>query len=142
MFLPIIGTIFSGVTNYFNSRQEIKAKKDSVNLEMSKIELETKLDIARLQASHEVEKARTKSSQNYSLDRLAIESMKNSWKDEILLAVFMLPLIGAFVPSYAIAVQEGFLVIGKLPEWYLFLLCGMVITSYGMRSLLKMPSKF
>ena len=75
--------------------------------------------------------------QNYDLDRLAMEQMSKSWKDEVLLLVFLIPMIMAFVPDMDKYALAGFEVIAKMPDWYQYIIIGMVVVIYGMRGLLE-----
>ena len=75
--------------------------------------------------------------QSYDLDRLAMEQMGKSWKDEVILIIFLAPMVMAFIPGmdgYALA---GFTVIAKMPEWYQYIIIGMVVVIYGMRGMLE-----
>lgn len=71
------------------------------------------------------------------LDKLSIEDMRTSWKDEFILVVFITPMMMAFHPTTAEIALKGFEVISKMPDWYMLLIVGMVITIYGMRGLVK-----
>ena len=64
--------------------------------------------------------------QNYDLDRLAMEQMTKSWKDELLLIVFLTPMLMAFVPGLEAHSLAGFSVIAQMPEWYRYIIIGMV----------------
>ena len=71
------------------------------------------------------------------LDKLSVEDMRTSWKDEFLLVIFITPMMMAFHPYTANFALKGFEVIEKMPDWYMLLIVGMVITIYGMRGLVK-----
>ena len=70
-------------------------------------------------------------------DVTAQEQMKHTWKDEYLLIIFTIPLIGAFIPEYQDAILKGFEVLEETPEWYLMSVLGMVAGTYGLRWLLS-----
>lgn len=71
------------------------------------------------------------------LDKLSVEDMRTSWKDEFILIVFIIPMMMAFHPVTAEIALRGFEVIAQMPDWYMLLIVGMVITIYGMRGLVK-----
>lgn len=71
------------------------------------------------------------------LDKLSVEDMRTSWKDEFLLVIFITPMMMAFHPTTANFTLKGFEVIAQMPDWYMLLIVGMVITIYGMRGLVK-----
>ncbi|GKT12938.1 MAG: hypothetical protein ISEC1_P1930 [Thiomicrorhabdus sp.] len=84
-----------------------------------------------------VEHLRTGQSQDYDLDRVAMENMNKSWKDELILIIFLTPLIMAFFPQTAADALEGFKVIESMPKWYTAIIIGMVVVIYGMRGMLR-----
>lgn len=71
------------------------------------------------------------------LDKASVEDMKTSWKDEFILVIFIVPMMMAFHPDTANFALKGFEVISQMPDWYMLLIVGMVITIYGMRGLVK-----
>ena len=75
--------------------------------------------------------------QNYDLDRLAMENMSKSWKDEFILVIFLAPMVMAFIPSLKDSALAGFGVIALMPEWYRYIIIGMVVVIYGLRGLLE-----
>ena len=75
--------------------------------------------------------------QDFNLDQLAMQNMQNSWKDEIVLIVFLTPMILAFIPSTSNQALQGFQIIQNMPDWYKGIVIGMVVVIYGMRGLLK-----
>ena len=75
--------------------------------------------------------------QNYDLDRLAMENMSKSWKDEIILVVFLIPMIMAFIPGFESYALAGFGVMAQMPQWYQYIIIGMVVVIYGLRGLLE-----
>jgi len=72
--------------------------------------------------------------------------MEKSYKDEVILAVFLAPMILAFIPGFDQYALRGFEVIQKMPQWYQYIIIGMVVVIYGMRGMLdkflnsKLPS--
>ena len=108
-------------------------------------EAKTEAKVAGLMADAEIKKAKAVAatkmaeqgqSQNYDLDRLAMENMNKSWKDELILVVFLAPMVMAFIPSLAPYSLRGFEIVSQMPEWYLYIIIGMVVVIYGLRGLL------
>lgn len=121
-----LGTaIVDGISGHFKDKREIKKIK---------VRAEKKVILAEAQAK--VEMAKTGQQQDYDLDRIAVEDMKKSWKDEFVLVVFYAPLILVFVPSYAEYIQDGFKVLATLPEWYMHVVVGITVVVMGMRGML------
>ena len=67
--------------------------------------------------------------------------MKTSWKDEYLTILFSLPLILAFFPQTQETVLKGFETLDKTPEWYMFLVMGIVAGVFGLRWLVSRKIK-
>ena len=60
-----------------------------------------------------------------------------SWKDELVLVIFLTPMVMAFIPDLADYALQGFEIIEKMPEWYRYVIIGMVIVIYGLRGMAK-----
>ena len=108
-------------------------------------EAKTEAKVAGLKADAEIKQAKALAAtkmaeqgqqQDYDLDRLAMENMNKSWKDELLLIIFLAPMVLAFIPSMAPYALQGFEVIKQMPEWYQYIIIGMVVVIYGLRGLL------
>ena len=125
----LVGAVMTPV-NEWQKRKTIKAKQ---NFEIDRLEHEA--NVARANAS--IELAKTGQAQDYDLDKQSQKNMQNSWKDEFILIVFILPVILAFVPGYQQTIKDGFIAIESMPEWYIAIVIGMVVVIYGLRGLLK-----
>ena len=75
---------------------------------------------------------------DYDLDRIAMQNMDKSWKDELILLIWLTPVIMCFIPEYHVYVTNGFASLALVPDWYMYILVGMVTVIYGMRGLLRM----
>lgn len=122
MGIPIIGDIVQGVAkiggDWLAGRQKIKA---------AKIEAE----IARYAA--EIKHAEKLVEHRESYDIQALKQMQFSWKDEYLLFVLTLPLIGVFIPGIQDKVLIGFQYLAKTPQWYVLLIIGITAATFGLR---------
>lgn len=120
------GAIVDQVGGYFKTKQEIKKVKTEAQKEV--IVAEAKAKVARLQRESE---------QDYNLDMEAMKDMRKSWKDELILIIFLIPLVLSFIPYTQGFVFEGFKALEQTPDWYRYILIGMIVVIYGMRGLLK-----
>ena len=64
-----------------------------------------------------------------------------SWKDEWLTLLFSIPLIMCFIPSMVPYVQDGFEVLGNMPDFYQYTLSVIVAASFGVRSVIGIMNK-
>jgi hypothetical protein len=114
--ISILGSLVSLGSTFLQGKQdEAKAKAEAAI-----VGIQADADIKRAKALAATKMAESGQAQNYDLDRLAMEQMGKSWKDEVILIIFLAPMVMAFIPGmdgYALA---GFTVIAKMPEWYLW----------------------
>ena len=74
------------------------------------------------------------------LDHVSANDMQHSWKDEWLTLVFTTPIVvvfyGAIFGNEAVVdrMEQGLTVITGLPEWYQFIVAGIVAASFGIRT--------
>jgi hypothetical protein len=68
-------------------------------------------------------------------DEQAMLNAQSSWKDEYLLVIFSIPLVGAFIPDLVPHMMAGFEALDKMPEWYQYAISGMVAASFGIRGM-------
>lgn len=120
-------SVVAGVSNYFVSKNEIKKVKIEGEIEL--IKAKTQAEITRLQKESEMD---------FDLDKRAMDNMNTSFKDELILIIFLIPCVMSFIPSAQIYVVNGFEALNGTPDWYKYILIGMVVVIYGMRGLLKM----
>ena len=131
--IPILGSLVELGGTWLKGKQEETQAKAEARL----VEIKSEADIKAAKALCATKMAEAGQAQNYDLDRLAMEQMTKSWKDEILLLVFLIPMIMAFVPDMDKHALAGFEVIAKMPDWYQYIIIGMVVVIYGMRGLLE-----
>ncbi len=133
MWGSIIGTITKSVGGYFKGKQELAGVKLKGQMKVIEAEAESQLAIAK----GKVRMAEEGQMQNFNLDLVAMRNMEKSYKDELILIVFMTPMVLAFIPKMDVYALRGFEVIEKMPEWYQYTLIGMVVVIYGMRGMLE-----
>ena len=122
-----------GIVNYFSDSQEIKKAKEDGKIAVLKADANQKIAVSEAK----IAMAKSEQTNNYDLDKIAMQNMKNSYKDEIVLFVFLAPMVASFFPDYAPQVKAGFDAISEMPDWYMYLIVGMVVVIYGMRGMLS-----
>ena len=125
--LGIGSAIVTGISDYFKGKQEI-----------SKTKLEGDIKVLIAEAEAKVKRLERESEQDYDLDKIATQNMEKSWKDELILVLWLTPVAMCFIPEYHVYVTNGFASLALVPDWYMGILVGMVVVIYGMRGLLKM----
>ena len=145
--IGIVGTLISsavtGISDWSKGRQELKKVKLEADKVVIQAEAEAKLAVSKAK----VRMAENAQTQDYNLDKIAMENMEKSYKDEYLLGMFSIPMILAFVDPEL--VEKGFNAIAGVPSWYQYTFIGMVVVIYGLRGLasklldrgFKMPGK-
>lgn len=62
------------------------------------------------------------------------ESIRNSgWKDELVIIVLTIPLVGVFVPGLSPFILEGFQVLESTPDWYRWMVVMIYAATFGIR---------
>ncbi len=124
-----LGLIAEPIKQY----QQRKTLKVAQQFELQRIEFEAKKD----KAHAVLELAKKGQQMDYDLDKIAMQNMAKSWKDELVLIVFLTPMLMAFIPATAQYALAGFDIIAQMPHWYVAIIIGMVVVIYGLRGLLK-----
>lgn len=128
--LSVVGGLVKPVTEAIATHQQGK-------VELKKLEIETKkaLAVAQIEAIRE---GRVQTS-NWELE--ALKQQATSWKDEYLLVLFSIPLIGAFIPGIDYYILRGFNILAKMPDWYMYSLGAIISSIVGIRSVLRLFKK-
>ena len=132
MWGSIIGAVTTQVGGFFKGKQELA----KVKLEAEKIVIKAKAETEMSIAKSKSKMAESGQMQSYDLDRIAMNNMEKSYKDEVILAVFLAPMVLAFIPGFDEYALRGFEVIQQMPQWYQYIIIGMVVVIYGMRGML------
>ena len=131
--IPVITSLLSLGSTWLDG----KNKQAEATVEAKLVEIKAEADIKLAKATAITKMAEAGQAQNYDLDRLAMENMSKSWKDELILVIFLAPMLMAFIPSLKDSALAGFGVIALMPEWYRYIIIGMVVVIYGLRGLLE-----
>ena len=68
-----------------------------------------------------------------SWEASAVDQMKGSWKDELILIVLLAPAVLVFVPGMVEHMERGFLALQSLPSYYKHLLYIACSASFGIK---------
>tara|TARA_R110002124_G_scaffold98306_2_gene243751 strand:+ start:664 stop:1098 length:435 start_codon:yes stop_codon:yes gene_type:complete len=142
MWGSIIGAVVNRVGGHFKGKQELAL----VKLEGDKIVIKANAQTAMAVALSKTKMAEQGQTQSFDLDQIAMNNMEKSYKDEFILAIFLAPMVLAFIPGFDQYALKGFEVIQQMPQWYQYTIIGMVVVIYGMRGMLdkflnsKLPS--
>lgn len=66
------------------------------------------------------------------------KSHLSGYSDEILLLVWSYPIIGSFIPSQQLIVEQGFKHLDLLPEWYAPAYIAISFSVFGVNKLFKL----
>ena len=69
-----------------------------------------------------------------SWEASAVDQMKGSWKDELILICLLGPAILVFVPGMTEHVERGFVALQQLPDYYKHLLYIACSASFGIKA--------
>ncbi len=131
--IPILTSLISLGSTWMEGKQKQAEAQSAAAI----VGIQAQADIQKAKAISATRMAESGQSQDFDLDKIAMEQMAQSWKDEFLLIVFLTPMIMAFIPSLAPYSLNGFEIIDKMPEWYRYIIIGMVIVIYGLRGMVK-----
>lgn len=122
--MAIVSDLIKGLTgpvsDYLKARTEAKSKE-----RIRKMELEDALHNRKVELI----------SQGLAADATwEIEQIRNSgWKDEYVLVILSIPLIGTFIPGINGYILAGFLTLEQTPDWYRWLILLIFTAIYGIR---------
>ena len=68
-----------------------------------------------------------------SWEASAVDQMKGSWKDELILICLLAPAVLVFVPGMTEHVERGFVALQQLPDYYKHLLYIACSASFGIK---------
>ena len=68
-----------------------------------------------------------------SWEASAVDQMKGSWKDELILICLLAPAVLVFVPGMTEHIERGFVALQQLPDYYKHLLYIACSASFGIK---------
>lgn len=125
LFEPIVGLVKEPIVEWQ------KRKTIEVELEAKILDRQHELNLKKMDIAGELAKQGVQVEADW--DARAQADMATSWKDEYLLILFSIPLVLSFFPATQEAILKGFAILEQTPEWYMFLVIGIVSAVYGLR---------
>jgi hypothetical protein len=127
MIQAFIGPIASLAGTWLNGKVETKAA-------------ETKVKVAKAEAEAQIMLSRATSEADW--EKIMAQGSQSSWKDEWLTILFSIPLILVFTGEWGReVVQNGFVALDSMPQWYSYTLGVIVAASFGVRSVTRFFGK-
>ena len=111
---PLLGVAGQAVSGFIETK---KAKAEN-----KLVEIKAKTKLKEQQIAGEV-----------SWEASAVDQMKGSWKDELILICLLLPAVLVFVPGMTEHVERGFVALQQLPDYYKHLLYIACSASFGIK---------
>ena len=68
-----------------------------------------------------------------SWEATAVDQMKGSWKDEVILLALLVPAVLVFIPGWTPHIKAGFEALHSLPDYYKHLLYIACSASFGIK---------
>ena len=125
----ILGFVTKPVTTYIEGRNK---QNEIAAAEVSKaLDREHEMNLKKVDVNMELAKQGMKIEADW--DTTAQRQMTTSWKDEWFVFLFSIPLIASFFPDYQSQVLAGFAVLQQTPNWYMWLVIGIVSATFGLR---------
>ena len=112
---PLLGVATDAVRGFV----ETKKLKGEVKIAQIKAEKKKQEDIAAGKIKWEA---------------AAVDQMKGSWKDELILICLLAPAIAVFVPGWTPHIKAGFEALHSLPDYYKHLLYLACSVSFGVKA--------
>ena len=81
-----------------------------------------KATLAQTKAAAEAEIMKTAATHDSKWEIIMAQGTQNSWKDEVITIVVLIPTILVFIPGMEDVVKNGFQRLNELPECYTYLL--------------------
>ena len=111
---PLLGVVADGVKGF------VSTKKAKAELKLTEVKAATKLKEDQIAGK-------------VAWEASAVDQMKGSWKDELILIVLLAPAVLVFVPGMVDHMERGFLALQKLPDYYKHLLYIACSASFGIK---------
>ena len=100
-----------------------------------------KAKVTQTQAEAAAEIMKTAATHDSKWEIIMAQGTQNSWKDELVTIVVLIPCVLTFIPGLEEVVKNGFQRLNELPDWYQYLLFLVCSAALGIRGLDKWKSK-
>lgn len=104
-------------------------------------ETKGKAAVAKAKAQAEAEVMKTAAANDSKWELIMAQSTKNSWKDEIITVIVLIPVVLVFIPGMEDVVKEGFNRLNDLPSWYQNILYITILAGLGLKGVDKFRGK-
>lgn len=117
----LLGKVAPKVAEYYQKKLELKYQ-----YKLTKWESKIRRAEAAEQRDHEWEQMQIRNS---------------GWKDEYVLILLSIPLVGVFIPGLQPYILQGFQTLGQTPQWYQWLIVLIFTAVYGIRVWRRKPNE-
>ena len=111
---PLLGVVADGVKGF------VSTKKAKAELKLTEVKAATKLKEDQIAGK-------------VAWEASAVDQMKGSWKDELILICLLGPAVLVFFPGMTEHVERGFVALQQLPDYYKHLLYIACSASFGIK---------
>lgn len=128
----VFGFITEPITKVVEGWQTRKTLRTEADIELEKLDY----DIRKATAMTKLEMAKNGQKIEADWDTTAQQQQKHTWKDEYMLFVLTLPIIGSFIPTIQDYIVKGWSYLELVPEWYKLSFLGLIAATFGLRWLI------
>ena len=111
---PLLGVVADGVKGF------VETKKAKQELKVTEIKATKALKEQQIAGK-------------ISWEASAVDQMKGSWKDELILICLLVPAVAVFIPGWTPHIKAGFEALHSLPDYYKHLLYIACSASFGIK---------
>ena len=111
---PLLGVAVDGIKGFVETRK-----------------LNGEVKIAKIKA--EKKKQEDIAAGKIKWEAAAVDQMKGSWKDELILICLLAPAVAVFFPGMTEHIERGFVALQQLPDYYKHLLYIACSASFGIK---------
>ena len=111
---PLLGVVADGVKGF------VETKKAKQELKLTTIKATQKLKEDQIAGK-------------VAWEQSAVDQMKGSWKDELILICLLVPAVAVFIPGWTPHIKAGFEALHSLPDYYKHLLYIACSASFGIK---------
>ncbi len=111
---PLLGVVADGVKGF------VETKKAKAELKVTEVKAATKLKQDQIAGK-------------VAWEASAVDQMKGSWKDELILICLLAPATLVFFPGMTQHIHNGFIALQSLPDYYKHLLYIACSASFGIK---------
>ena len=126
--------LISPVTDIVGKWQDRKTMTEEQKLLVTKAKVDSQIRLLEAKATATITQMQNDATAQNDLDIIAVKAQANSWKDEALMVIFLIPFVLAFWPDAQIYIKNGFEFLkDSAPDWYTYIIWGIFISVFGFR---------